>query len=80
MENPHDMLEDLHDIQWEIIAFIDKYTENARDDDLAHMLRRAVTDLNDAKGVIVDRAVAAGTMKVTHHSQAPDSDDDLKAS
>ena len=80
MGNPHDLLQELQDIQWEIIAFIDKYTENASDDDLAHMLRRAVTDLNDAKGIIVDRAVAAGTLKVTHRSESPDSDHDARAS
>ena len=81
MKNPDDQLKELHDIQWEIIAFIDKYTENARDDDLAYMLRRAVTDLNSAKGIIWDRAVEAGIFNPTHHGNPEDdSDEDAKAS
>jgi hypothetical protein len=52
----------LQKIQDEIIAFIKAHTENGRDDPLALALRKAITSLNDAKIVIVDRAVAAGEL------------------
>ncbi|HLA43967.1 MAG TPA: hypothetical protein VJZ27_11050, partial [Aggregatilineales bacterium] len=76
MENPHEQLKELQDTQREIMAFIDKYTENADDDDLAHMLRRAIADLNDAKGIIWDRAVEAGIFNPTHHGNPEDDSDE----
>jgi hypothetical protein len=74
-------MKELQDIQWQIIAFIDRYTENAPDDPLALALRRAITDLNEAKIVIGNRALAEGEMRVVDSSDGSHLKvDDTKAS
>jgi hypothetical protein len=70
MENPEDRIQELQDIQFRIIAFINQYTENAGDDNLALALRQAVTELNLAKTIILDRAISDGTMVMHHHGKA----------
>jgi hypothetical protein len=70
MENPEDRIQELQDIQFKIIAFIDQYTESGSDDNLALALRQAVTELNLAKTIILDRAVEDGTMVMHHHGKS----------
>jgi hypothetical protein len=68
MENPSDRVQELQDIQFQLIAFIQKYTADKDEDSLTYTLKKAITELNDAKGIILDRAAAAGTLRMVDSS------------
>jgi hypothetical protein len=69
MTHPLDLTMALQKIQDEIIAFIQEHTENGLNDDLAYALRNAVTELNQAKLIITDRALADGTLNYSDSSE-----------
>lgn len=59
---PQKKIAHLQDIQMQIARFIDAH-DWIEDKELVRHLRQAFTDLNSAKRVILDKAVADGTMK-----------------
>lgn len=69
MENSQNDIGELQKIQFQIAQFIDKYRAESETEALVHQLKEAVTNLNSAKVILMDREVAAGAIQMHHSSE-----------
>lgn len=66
MDNPNEQIQRLQDIQMQIARQIDEYRGKEEYQELVYQLREAFSNLNQAKVLIAEMAMAAGTMKMQH--------------
>lgn len=59
----------MQDIQMQIARLVDEFQVETPNRDLLFHLREAFSNLNQAKGCIIDTAIAAGTIKFHHPSE-----------
>ncbi len=66
MDNPNERIQLLQEIQMQIARQIDEYRGKEEYRELVYQLREAFSNLNQAKVLLADMAMAAGTMTMHH--------------